>query len=61
MAKYYKAIDIMVRDRFFAQMRIETNPIFTLTEDDVKEQVEKRYPTLKNVKYTVCFGVRKPK
>lgn len=44
-------LDIMLGDKFVGSIRLKTNPIFPLTEKEICEACEKRYPDIKGKKY----------
>ena len=52
-------IDVIYRDRFYGQIEFIYHPIFVITVIEIKVEVEKKYPTLKNKKYTIYFTEKK--
>lgn len=48
-------MDVMVDERYYGTMWFEYSPIFTIREQDIAEQVERQYPTLKGRDYYVAF------
>ena len=52
-------IDVIYRDRFYGQIEFIYHPIFIITITEIKVEVEKKYPTLKNKKYNIYFTEKK--
>ena len=50
-------LDIFVDDRFYGTMRMKNlwGGVFPLTEEEIRNEVERRLPSLKGKKYTVVL------
>ena len=52
-------IDVIYRDKFYGQIEFIYHPIFVITVTEIKVEVEKKCPTLKNKKYNIYFTENK--
>lgn len=52
----YIYIDIMLKGRFYRQIPYKYSPLWNIQVEDVKQEVESKYPYLKNKKYTLGFS-----
>lgn len=52
-------IDVIYRDRFYGQIEFIYHPVFVITITEIKVEIEKKYPTLKNKKYNIYFTEKK--
>lgn len=51
-------VDIFERGRFIGQLKIKDRwmGIVPIDEEEVRQEIEQRLPTLKNAKYNIAFA-----
>lgn len=54
-------IDIMVGERFFAQVKYNYLPIFPIHLEDMEKFCIEKYPSLKNKQFTLAFSENRVK
>ena len=49
-------VEIYVNERFYGKIKMEFPPFpFERSEEDIKEEIERRMPSLKGTKYQISF------
>lgn len=49
-------LDIMVDNMFVAQLPYKVNPIFPVTDKELREYIVSKRPTLRNKKFVIVFS-----
>ena len=47
--------DVMLQERFICTLKMKICPLFPVSEDEIKQFVESKRPSLKGKKYIIAF------
>ncbi len=47
--------DVMLQDRFICTLKMKFCPLFPVSENEIKDFVESKRPSLKGKKYIIAF------
>lgn len=54
----FSYFDVMIGDKFVGQIKVKTNPVFPIAQEELIAAAEKQYPSIKKHKYTLALGQR---